>query len=164
MSTLTSRPVRVAGAVLVMLLLVGVAVAGQLSARLTGDEYIFAVAPVDPIDPFRGAYVELSYPGLQEPDGADMDEFESDRGELFVTLRESDGVWVASGLSRERPASGPYLACDDSDWRIRCGIESWFLPQDRALEVQDAVNAGKSRAIVRIDSRGNAALIRVETP
>ena len=164
MSTLTSRPARVAGAVLVMLLLVGVAVAGQLSARLTGDEYTFRVAPLDPIDPFRGAYVELSYPDLLEPDGADMDDFESDRGELFVPLREEGGVWVASGFSRERPTSGPYLACDDRDWRTRCGIESWFLPQDKALEVQDAVNAGDSRAIVRIDGRGNAALVRVETP
>ena len=163
MSTLTSRPVRVAGAVVVMLLLVAVAVAGQLSARLTGDEYTFAVAPVDPIDPFRGAYVELSYPGLQELDTS-HGELPGQTGDLFVTLRQEGDLWLADAFSRERPSSGPYLTCNDRDWRIRCGIESWFLPQDKALAVQDAVNAGDSRAIVRIDGRGNAALIRVETP
>ena len=36
---------------LVQLALVGVAVAPRLSARLTGDEYLLRVAPVDPIDP-----------------------------------------------------------------------------------------------------------------
>ncbi|MDQ4112335.1 MAG: GDYXXLXY domain-containing protein [Actinomycetota bacterium] len=41
--------------------LVGLAVAGQLSARVTGDEIRLRVEPVDPIDPFRGAYVDLSY-------------------------------------------------------------------------------------------------------
>ena len=45
--------------------LVGVAVAPQLSARVTGDTYLFRVAPLDPIDPFRGAYVTLDYPDLQ---------------------------------------------------------------------------------------------------
>ena len=29
------------------------------------------VAPVDPIDPFRGAYVELAYPDLPEQAGQD---------------------------------------------------------------------------------------------
>ncbi|WP_372728384.1 GDYXXLXY domain-containing protein [Nocardioides sp.] len=168
MSTVTSsRPVRVVGAVLVMLVLVGVAVAGQLSARLTGDEYTFRVAPVDPIDPFRGAYVELAYPDLQELErweASDDVDIEGARGELFVTLREEGGVWVADDYTRERPDTGPYLACNDRDWRIRCGIESWFLPQAKAQAAQDAVNAGDSIATVRIDGRGNAALIEVTVP
>ena len=47
------------------LALVGVGVAPQLSARLTGDTYLMTVAPLDPIDPFRGAYVALDYPDLR---------------------------------------------------------------------------------------------------
>ena len=50
------------------LALVGLAVAPQLSARLTGDTYLVRVAPVDPIDPFRGAYVALDYPDLRHDD------------------------------------------------------------------------------------------------
>ncbi len=55
---------KVGAVALVQLALVGVAVAPRLSARLTGDEYRLRVAPVDPIDPFRGAYVDLDYPDL----------------------------------------------------------------------------------------------------
>ena len=69
---------------LVQLALVGVAVAPRLSARLTGDEYLLRVAPVDPIDPFRGAYVDLDYPDLH------LDDERSDavdgEGTLYVTL------------------------------------------------------------------------------
>ncbi len=65
MNVLTSRTGRVAVASLIQLALVPLAVAGPLSARLTGEEYLLEVAPVDPIDPFRGAYVALSYPGLR---------------------------------------------------------------------------------------------------
>src|SRR4029078_7535393 len=49
---------------LVQLVLLAVAVAPRVSPRLTGDEYLLRVAPVDPIDPFRGAYVDLDYPDL----------------------------------------------------------------------------------------------------
>ena len=35
-----------------------------LSARLTGEEVALRVEPIDPIDPFRGAYVDLGYPDL----------------------------------------------------------------------------------------------------
>ena len=34
------------------------AVAPQLSARLTGEAYLLRVAPLDPIDPFRGAVAQ----------------------------------------------------------------------------------------------------------
>ena len=52
----------------VQLGLVGVAVAPQLSARVTGDTYIMRVTPVDPIEPGRGRYVQLHYPDLQVGD------------------------------------------------------------------------------------------------
>ena len=68
---------------LVQLALVGVAVAPRLSARLTGDEYLLRVAPVDPIDPFRGAYVDLDYPDLHLDERSDA---VGGEGTLYVTL------------------------------------------------------------------------------
>jgi uncharacterized membrane-anchored protein len=151
------------------LVLVGLGVAPQLSAHLAGDSYLVRVAPVDPIDPFRGAYVALDYPDLRhddsqsfvEPGLGALDDGES--GDLYVTLVEEDGVWTASGWSRERPADGPYLACDDRSWQIRCGIESWFLPQDEARETEDLLRDG-AVAELRIDGRGNAAVVDVRAP
>ena len=119
---------------------------------------------MDPIDPFRGAYVTLGYPDLRpgSPDGGPGPGAleDGERGPVYITLTERDGHSVAADFLRERPASGPYLACDDSDWQIRCGIESWFLPQDEAAEMQDVLREG-AVAEVRIDSRGHAALMDV---
>lgn len=151
------------------LALVGAAVAPQLSARLTGDTYLMAVAPIDPIDPFRGAYVALDYPDLRlgatgstdEPGLGTLDDEEE--GDIYLTLAEEGGVWVADGWTRERPDDGPYLACDDRSWQIRCGIESWFLPQEKAAETEDLLRDG-AVAEVRIDGRGNAAVVDVRAP
>jgi uncharacterized membrane-anchored protein len=151
------------------LVLVGVGVAPQLSARIAGDTYVVRVAPVDPIDPFRGAYVALDYPDLRhdtsqsfvEPGLGALDDGGS--GEVYVSLTEADGIWVADAWSRTRPDEGPYLACDDRSWQIRCGIESWFLPQDEARAVEDQLRDG-AVAELRVDGRGNAAVVDVRAP
>jgi uncharacterized membrane-anchored protein len=150
--------VKVGAVALVQLALVGAAVAPRLSARLTGDEYRLRVAPVDPIDPFRGAYVDLSYPSLRDV----SDEVGSGSGPVYVTLVRDGDVWTAGSASRQRPDGAPYLACDDRDWRLRCGIESWFLPQDEAAAMQERVDGGSMVAVVKVDGRGHAALVRVE--
>ena len=140
----------------VQLLLVGVAVQAPLSARLTGDEYLLEVAPVDPIDPFRGAYVTLSYPGLAEvlPDDGSVD------GTVYVPLVEDGDVWRGEDAVSERPDRGPYLRCESEGWRVRCGIESLFASQGRARELEQQLRDG-AVARVKVDGRGNAALLDV---
>lgn len=155
--------------------LVGVAVAPQLSARVTGDTYVVRVAPIDPIDPFRGAYVALSYPDLRaDPESQSESQSEDDpglgsvdddtRGPLYISLRQDGDVWVAADRSRERPESGPYLTCDARGWQIRCGIESFFVPQDEARALEEQMRDG-AYAELRIDGRGNAVVVGVrQTP
>ena len=163
MNHLTRTATLTAAVAVTQLALVGVAVAPQLSARVRGDSYLLEVAPLDPIDPFRGAYVALHYPGLQQDawvdgtSGRQIDDGE--RGDLFVTLRQDGEVWVADEWTRQRP-EGPYLACDDRTWQVRCGIESWFLPQDEAAAMERELADG-AYAEVRIDGRGNAAVVDV---
>jgi uncharacterized membrane-anchored protein len=142
------------------LALTAVAVYPQLSARLTGEEIQLRVAPVDPIDPFRGAYVDLRYPDLNRLGSEERGIDDGESGDVFLTLREKGDVWVGDSWSRSRPADGLYLACTDRGWRVRCGIESWFLPQDEASEMEETVADG-AIATVRVDGRGNAALIEV---
>ena len=138
------------------LVLVGVAVAPQLSARVLGDTYLVRVAPVDPIDPFRGAYVALDYPDLRHDD-------RQSSGEGWRPLRQPrrGGRRVdRRRVESPRPADGPYLACDDRSWQVRCGIESWFLPQDEAREAERLLQDG-AVAEIKVDSRGNAAVVGV---
>ncbi len=168
------RRARVVSAVLASLVLVGVAVWGPLSARLTGDEVRLRVAPVDPMDPFRGAYVDLGYPDLpgqpqvfdpSAPEPAvpetEGQAVEDERGTAYVRLTRQGEVWVGEPVQRSRPADGLYLTCNDESWRLQCGIESWFLPQDDASALEDAVRNGTAIATVKVDARGNAALIAV---
>jgi uncharacterized membrane-anchored protein len=155
--------ITLATVVVVQAALVGAAVAPQLSARLTGDTYYFRVAPLDPIDPFRGAYVTLNYPDLRpdpviEPGLAFP---EDTSGPLFVRLREEGGVWVAADTTRTRPDQGPYLTCHE--YLTQCGIESLFLPQDEAAAMEELLRDG-AIAEVKIDGRGHAALIDVRAP
>ena len=167
----TGHLARVVAAVLASLALLGVAVWPQLSARLTGEEIVLRVQPVDPIDPFRGAYVDLDYPdlpSLQFDETAPLTEAEQEasdaaRGTAYVPLTRQGEVWVGGELRRTAPEEGLYLRCDDSSWRLRCGIESWFLPQSEAKALEDAVRDGRALATVRVDGSGNAALVDVTT-
>ncbi len=158
------RGLRTAGVVaavaVAQLGLVALAVAPQLSSRLTGEDYLMQVRPVDPIDPFRGAYVRLDYPGLRAADGSVPHSMDGRSGPRYVPLVERDGYWVARDWLRERPEGGPYLACEGSDWAVRCGIESFFVSQDRAAELEDRLADG-GVATVRIDSAGRASVVAV---
>ena len=151
---------------LLQLVLVGVGVWPQLSARATGEEIRLRVEPLDPIDPFRGAYVTLTYPDLlrneSTGDAGGMGSMEDgESGEVFAVLRQEGELWATEEWTRERPADGLYLRCSDRDWQIECGIESWFLPQDEARAMEDAISEGEVVATVKVDGRGNAALVDV---
>ncbi|CAN5211881.1 hypothetical protein BH24ACT10_BH24ACT10_18660 [soil metagenome] len=156
---LGSRRLRVVAACLVHLMLVGVAVAPQLSARLTGEELRLAVAPLDPIDPFRGAYVVLGYPDL--PQQQQTGRRRPLMGTVFIPLKTAGDLWEGSALTTREPSAGPYLRCDTDGWQVRCGIESLFAAQDEALRIEQQLATG-AVAVVRVDDDGNAAVVRVE--
>jgi uncharacterized membrane-anchored protein len=165
-----ARRLRVLGAVAASCALVVVAVWQPLAARLTGEEIALRVEPIDPLDPFRGAYVELGYPDLplqplQDSGPVSEEEaeaFDEARGTAYVPLRQQGAVWVGGSVQRTRPSDGMYLTCDDSEWRLSCGIESWFLPQDEARALEEVVRGGTAVATVKVDGGGNAALVAVE--
>ncbi len=149
-----SRTAALVAAVVVQVALVVVAVAPRLSARVLGDVYVVRVSPLDPIDPFRGAYVTLQYPGL-----APESFIEGLEGDVFVPLVRDGDVWRGDGLRDDRPASGPYLRCRYGG-QLRCGIESLFLPQAKAKELErDLIDGGLAR--IKVDSRGHAVVLDV---
>lgn len=131
--------------------ILGLVALPSFAVRLTGTEYRLRVVPVDPIDPFRGAYVQLAYVGFES--------YEHD-GEVFVTLRREGDTWVGDEIVEERPKEGPYVRCE-ADGGLKCGIESWFVSQRRARQAEtDLADGGVAR--VRISGSGRAVLVRVE--
>ena len=81
---------------------------------------------------------------------------------MFIPLVRDGDRMRGGPATRTRPGRGPYLRCSDAEWRLRCGIESWFLPQSEAIGLERAVARGTAVARVKVDSRGNAALMGVE--
>ena len=142
----------VVAAVAAQVVILGVVAAPRLVVRLTGTEYRLRVQPVDPIDPFRGAYVALGYPGFEAGERAD--------GRVYVTLRRDGDAWVGDRVGEDRPAA-PYVACHSDGWRLRCGIDSWFVSQDHAREVEQRLADG-GVARVRIGWGGRAVLVGLE--
>jgi hypothetical protein len=59
-----------------------------------------------------------------------------------------------------RPSDGPYLRCE-ADYVLRCGIESLFASQEDARRLEQELADG-AVATVRIDDRGNAALMGID--
>ncbi|MCA1783021.1 MAG: GDYXXLXY domain-containing protein [Dermatophilaceae bacterium] len=143
----------------IQLLLVLIAVAPQLSPRLSGTEITLRVGPVDPIDPFRGAYVDLSYPDL--PDQSSTWDGDDPRGTAYVPLRQEGAVWVGGRVQRTQP-DGLYLRCDDGSWRLECGIESWFVGQSVAAEIERSMRNEEALATIRVDRWGNATIVDLQ--
>jgi hypothetical protein len=165
---MTGRTARVAAAVVVQLLLVGVAVWTPLVARYTGEEVRLRVGIADDYEPFADAYVDLAYPDLPQPHVPEGDlteeqyrTLEDALGVAFVPLTREGDVWVGGELQREEPDSGPYLRCDDSSWMLDCGIGTAYLSTGTDQAVRDALRARDAVAVVRVDGAGHAALVEV---
>ena len=75
-----------------------------------------------------------------------------------MPLRQVGDHWVGGPLAADPPANGPYLTCDDTSWRLRCGIEDWFLSQGNAESADEQLRNG-GRATIRVDRFGHAALV-----
>lgn len=158
--SLRSPWVLLSGVLAFQLLLVGLVIAPQLSPRISGTEIALRVAPVDPIDPFRGAYADLDYPDLprERQDGTR----DPDQGTAFVPLRQDGEVWVGEAVQRTEP-EGIYLRCSDRGWRLDCGIHSWFASQDKAYDLEQELRDTGAIAIVRVDRWGNAAIVNIHS-
>ena len=153
------RPTRTVALLVALALQVALAlgvVAPRLVPRLAGDEYLLRVEPFDPIDPFRGAYVDLRYPGFEPLRGVAED------AEVFVPLVRDGEAWRGGGAARRRPVRGPFVACRDGNLRPACGIESLFLSQESARRAEGELAGGRALARVRIDGAGRAALLGLE--
>ncbi len=153
---------------------VAVGVYGPLSARIAGTDIVLQAGlagspelespPGEPLPPPAGSTIYLGYPDLKLPvSNGDLES--SDRGTLYVPLTRTGEVWSASGAPvRVRPESGVYLTCDNVNWQVRCDIETWYLPPGDPDGILPALVAGKARAHLRVDARGNASLVGLSAP
>jgi len=149
----------------------------------TGTEVMLKTVPVDPRDLFRGDYVTLNY----DISTLDMKTIPADdtyfnyNDKIYLSLELKDGYGVPKRIYRTPPEDELYIKGKVKeiiyDWkadeegimieeealkelRVDYGIESYFVPEGKGIEIQEEQGTGKKGvdAKVIVDKYGNAVI------
>jgi uncharacterized membrane-anchored protein len=149
----------------------------------TGTEIILKTEPVDPRDLFRGDYVTLNY----EISTLELDEVPAEdpyfeyNDRIYLALELENGYGVPKKIYKNPPDDELYIkgtvkeliydweAYEDSatteepylkELRIEYGIESYFVPEGRGLEIESQQWTGREGVSVKVvvDKYGNAVI------
>ncbi len=149
----------------------------------TGTEVMLKTVPIDPRDLFRGDYVTLNYEistlNLEEIPAEDSYFEYNDR--IYLALELKDGYGVPKKIYRTPPEDELYIKgmVKDviHDWeedeagiiteephikelRVEYGIESYFVPEGRGIEIESQQWTGREGVNVKVvvDKYGNAVI------
>lgn len=128
-----------------------------------GTEIRIKTVPVDPRSMFRGNYARLSYEIGQLPDGALNDTISLRIGEIvYVSLQPGkDGLFAFANASLDKPTDGVFLrgrvVNDSRPFRVKYGIEAFFAPEQKALQLERELRNG-GVAVLMITDGGRVAL------
>ena len=149
----------------------------------TGTEVMLKTVPIDPRDLFRGDYVTLNYEistlNLEEIPAEDSYFEYNDR--IYLALELKDGYGVPKKIYRTPPEDELYIKgmVKDiiHDWeedeagiiteephikelRVEYGIESYFVPEGRGIEIESQQLTGREGVDVKVvvDKYGNAVI------
>ncbi len=154
-------------AVAAQILLLAAVPAQKIYTRATGRSVMLKIRPVDPYNLLSGYYVTLNYE-IADPGSFNAPGNTYNGDQVYAILeKRADGVWHPISLSESFPANlpGNRLAIRGRNlyWRIEYGIEEFFIPEGKRGEIEQALRANpdKARAEIKVDSRGNAALVRL---
>jgi len=149
----------------------------------TGTEILLKTEPVDPRDLFRGDYVTLNY----EISTLDLDEIPAEdpyfeyNDRIYLALTLEDGYGVPKKIYRNPPDDELYVKGTvkriNYDWvededglvveeprvkelRVDYGIESYFVPEGRGIEIERQQWTGEEGVDVKVvvDKYGNAVI------
>jgi len=123
-----------------------------------GNTAFLEVVPVDPRDLFRGDYVILDYK---------ISRIENEMlsvGDIVYVFLVKDGDFhTAERVSFARPKSGLFIKGivsenNGKNFTIIYGIENYFVPEGKGLELENARDSETLSVAVKINSYGNAAI------
>lgn len=138
--------------------------------RLTGEEVLLRVTPVDPRDYFMGQYVALNY----DISALDPRDFETvpariRRGQrVYVPLVNNNGQWSGGKASLEKPKEGLFIeGIAQSKWerrfgmqmvRVSYGIERYYAAPETAVRIE---RERHKSAKIAVAPNGQATLLEV---
>jgi uncharacterized membrane-anchored protein len=120
----------------------------------SGKTVVLQVEPVDPLDPFRGEYVALSYPiGRLQTPGLETGDT------VYVPLHPEGGRWTGSKATATRPDDGTFIRGRVSHpGLIEFGIETFYVEEGQARRYEEAMFDRRLDAKVVLDDDGEARL------
>jgi uncharacterized membrane-anchored protein len=139
---------------------------------LTGTPATLKTVPVDPYDPVRGYSVTLNYDissPLRVP-GVSLSSSGFREGQtVYVTLQKPTGntAWTVVRYQSERPKNLPadqlFLQGTFHNNRIRYGIETYYVPEEKIQEINQALRDHPKDNLVdvRIDGAGKAIPVQL---
>lgn len=129
----------------------------------TGTKILLEVVPVDPRDIFRGEYARLNYK-ISTVSLPEMQKIKENQI-IYVTLRQAEIYWEAVSVSKEKPVLNMneiFIAGKKRRGRgIEYGIESYFVPEGKAIEIERIRPPAKVSVEVSVDRFGNSAINRI---
>lgn len=150
-----------------LLILTGMYVSAALPLW-TGTEVRIRTIPVDPRSMFRGNYARLRYDisdlaADQLPNNEELRNGEP----VYVTLKPGeDGLYQYAAVSLVKPDSEIFLRgrienrryqANGSNYRIKYGIEAFFAPKEKALQLESDLRDG-GVAVLMVSRNGKARL------
>jgi uncharacterized membrane-anchored protein len=141
--------------------------AKNIYTRATGKSLMLKMRPVDPYNILSGYYVTLNFE-ISNPSSFTGEKNYSSGQTIYAVLeKRSDGIWYPVSLSDVLPAglSDNLVAIRGSysSLGIKYGIEEFYIPEDKRGEIDRELsgNRDRGRVEIKLDSRGNAALVRL---
>lgn len=129
----------------------------------TGKQIRVKTVPVDPRSLFRGNYARLAYP-FSRVDAEKMpDKNDLRNGEIVYVLLKpgKDDLHEFDRVVLEKPAHGLFLRgrvqSRHQTVRIRYGIEAFFAPKEKALQLEKDLQT-EGIAVLMVSKSGKARL------
>lgn len=132
-----------------------------------GEEVRVKTIPVDPRSMFRGNYARLRYDFSRVPRrDSDVDETLKRGDIVYLRLKKnSENYYEAEGVTSE-PPQGVFIRGrvsitpygDNID--VKYGIEAFFAPKKKALELEDKLRRGGT-AVLMVSKSGRARIKEV---
>ena len=128
-----------------------------------GSPVTLKTVPIDPRSLFRGNYVRLNY-DISTID-KELSEGDFKKNAIgYVTLKEEGDIFVATGLYHEKPESTLFIrgrvVGEGNGYRMKYGIEAYFMPKEKALQAERSVRRG-ANAEIYILPTGKSAIAKL---
>lgn len=148
-----------------VLILLGMCVK-PLYTLVTGEEIVLQTRPVDPSDPFRGDYVNLSYEAEHVPleliDSAVVRKVQNGSGQatVYVLLKKKAGIHTPIKVSLNKPDNGIYLKgqvdyigqneAQKNVAFIQYSLDKYFVEDNTGVNLEKASAKGNLLAKVKV--------------